>query len=33
MSPDDPLLPYLSGKTVDDLSAQDKSFIKSQIME
>lgn len=33
MSPDDPLLPYLAGKSVEELNPQDKSFIKSQIME
>ena len=27
------LLPYLHNKTVDDLTPQDKSFIKGQIME
>ena len=27
------LLPYLHGKNVDDLTPQDKSYIKSQIMD
>ena len=27
------LLPYLHNKTVDDLTPQDKSFIKGQIMD